>query len=75
MRPSFKLAATNGIAYSLTVAARAAMLAYDWPGNIRELMNAIDYGCALSTGGIVDIDDLPERFRLIGCGPSGGRTG
>jgi transcriptional regulator of acetoin/glycerol metabolism len=56
-----RLTAAHGAAYSLTVAARAAMLAYDWPGNIRELMNAIDYGCALSTGGIVDIGDLPER--------------
>jgi len=60
-----KLAATNGTAYSLTVAARDAMLAYDWPGNIRELMNAIDYGCALSTGGIIDASDLPERITHV----------
>ena len=57
-----KLAATHGTAYSLTDTARAALLAYDWPGNIRELMNAIDYGCALSSEGVIDAGDLPESI-------------
>jgi transcriptional regulator of acetoin/glycerol metabolism len=57
-----KLTAANGTAYALSATPRTAMLAYDWPGNIRELMNAIDYGCALSTGGVIDVGDLPERI-------------
>jgi transcriptional regulator of acetoin/glycerol metabolism len=57
-----RLTATHNIAYSLTATARSALLKYGWPGNIRELINALDYGCALSTDGIIDIRDLPERI-------------
>ena len=57
-----RLTATHNIAYSLTATARSALLKYSWPGNIRELINALDYGCALSTDGIIDIRDLPERI-------------
>jgi transcriptional regulator of acetoin/glycerol metabolism len=28
-------------------------------------MNAIDYGCALSTGGVIDVSDLPERITHV----------
>ena len=57
-----RLTATHNIAYSLTATARSALLKYSWPGNIRELINALDYGCTLSTDGIIDIRDLPERI-------------
>jgi Transcriptional activator of acetoin/glycerol metabolism len=52
------------------------MLAHNWPGNIRELMNAIDYGCALSTGGVIDVSDLPERITHAQVGTKSlGKTG
>jgi transcriptional regulator of acetoin/glycerol metabolism len=57
-----RLTATHNIAYSLTAIARSTLLKYGWPGNIRELINALDYGCALSTDGIIDVRDLPERI-------------
>ncbi len=42
-------------------AARRALTAYDWPGNIRELRNAIEVMLALDTDGLLDVDDLPPE--------------
>lgn len=39
------------------------MLAYPWPGNIRELLNAIECACAVTTGPEIDIEDLPAAVR------------
>lgn len=43
--------------------ARQALLAYDWPGNIRELLGAIRYAVVQSTGGIVTMNCLPSSVR------------
>jgi two-component system, NtrC family, response regulator HydG len=38
-----------------------ALVAYDYPGNIRELENMIEQAVALSGGGVISVDDvLPE---------------
>jgi sigma-54 dependent transcriptional regulator, acetoin dehydrogenase operon transcriptional activator AcoR len=34
---------------------------YDWPGNIRELRNAVEYALALTQDRMVTVDDLPEQ--------------
>ncbi|MBN8987933.1 MAG: sigma-54-dependent Fis family transcriptional regulator [Rhizobiales bacterium] len=52
--------AKHNTAYSLTAAALDALRNYAWPGNIRELINTLDYGCALSSGGTIDVGDLPD---------------
>jgi DNA-binding NtrC family response regulator len=39
------------------------ILEYTWPGNIRELENAIESACALATGLVIDVDDLPDELR------------
>jgi DNA-binding NtrC family response regulator len=39
-------------------AARAALLAHDWPGNARELRNRIERACVLSTSAALTRDDL-----------------
>ena len=37
---------------------------YSWPGNVRELENVIERAITLSQGGVITIDDLPQRLRL-----------
>lgn len=36
---------------------------YQWPGNVRELANLVERLSILFPNGIVDIDDLPRRFK------------
>ena len=43
--------------------AMAALVAYDWPGNIRELENAIERAVILSQGETIEIEDLPEHLQ------------
>jgi DNA-binding NtrC family response regulator len=40
-------------------AAMQALCGYAWPGNVRQLRNAIDRACALGTGCAIDAEDLP----------------
>ena len=49
-------------AFTFTPAALARLRRHDWPGNIRELINALDYACAMAEGASIDTDDLPEFF-------------
>jgi len=39
--------------------AAARLLAYDWPGNIRELQNVIERAVVLSSDDIIRVEDLP----------------
>ena len=41
---------------------REAMVRYPWPGNIRELRNAIERGVILSPGPLVELDQLPAQI-------------
>jgi len=47
----------------LTPAAVAALCHYQWPGNVRELANLIERLAILHPFGVVDVADLPEKFR------------
>ena len=47
-------------AFTLSPSALVRLRRHDWPGNIRELINALDYACAMAEGALIDIDDLPE---------------
>jgi sigma-54 specific flagellar transcriptional regulator A len=50
----------------LTPAAIAALTHYSWPGNVRELANLMERLAILHPYGVVDIGDLPEKFRPVG---------
>jgi len=52
--------------------ARAALLRYDWPGNIRELENAIERAVVLGASDSILPEDLPEAVvELAAAAPSG----
>ncbi|QRG68022.1 sigma 54-interacting transcriptional regulator [Brevibacillus choshinensis] len=38
------------------------LISHDWPGNIRELKNVVDYALAVSEKPVITIDDLPKRL-------------
>jgi DNA-binding NtrC family response regulator len=43
--------------------AMSRIMAYDWPGNIRELENAIERAVALGSGPILHVGDLPSNLQ------------
>jgi two-component system response regulator HydG len=45
---------------SLTTAARRRLMAFDWPGNVRQLKNTIESMVVLDNDGVLDLDDLPD---------------
>jgi sigma-54 dependent transcriptional regulator, flagellar regulatory protein len=47
----------------LTPAAIAALANYAWPGNVRELSNLMERLMIMFPYGVVDVRDLPEKFR------------
>jgi DNA-binding NtrC family response regulator len=50
-------------AWRLTPAALAALLAADWPGNLREFAAVLKSSAASAAHGEIDISDLPARYR------------
>jgi NtrC-family two-component system response regulator AlgB len=50
-------------------AAIAALMAYGWPGNLRELVNVLERGVILATGGAITPDLLPEELRAAAPAP------
>jgi transcriptional regulator with PAS, ATPase and Fis domain len=49
--------------FTLSPAAAEAVLSYRWPGNLRELRNALECAVALTRSDFVGLDDLPESIR------------
>ena len=47
----------------LTPAAITALCQYPWPGNVRELSNLIERLIIMFPYGVVDVGDLPEKYR------------
>ena len=54
-----------------TAEAGAALRRHAWPGNIRELRNAVERAAILADGPEIGVADLPERIATAG-GPGGG---
>ena len=57
---------------SISARAWAALVAYDWPGNVREFANAIERALVLARGSEIDLDHLPPDV-TAGTSPSGVR--
>lgn len=50
-----------------TPSAVMALCQYRWPGNVRELSNLIERMVIMHPYGVVDVQDLPEKFRPAGA--------
>lgn len=56
-----------GKARALSAEALHVLAAYPWPGNIRELVNVLDFACAVAADASIEVEDLPEQvFSKIG---------
>src|SRR5713226_7341842 len=49
----------NRPALDLSAAARQRLAEYAWPGNVRELRNCLERAAALSTGEVIEADQMP----------------
>lgn len=47
----------------LTAEAKQRLQRYDWPGNVRQLRNAMERAVVLASNGVIEVDDLPDRVR------------
>jgi transcriptional regulator with PAS, ATPase and Fis domain len=57
-----KKAAKSAKIYSLPL---QMLMAYAWPGNIRELQNTMERAAVMSDAGIIDVNHLPENVREL----------
>lgn len=60
--------------FGLSPNAADQLLRYDWPGNVRQLENAMERAVALSRGDHLEIEDLPEEIRQAPPTPTLGAT-
>ena len=58
-----RLARTTGAQRSISDEALKTLTSYDWPGNVRELENCLDRACALSSGPVLQVADLPSPIQ------------
>ncbi len=52
--------------FTLSDEALRTMMRHDWPGNVRELENSIERACALSSGPVLHLGDLPTQLQQQG---------
>jgi two-component system response regulator HydG len=57
----------------LSEQAQMALMQYDWPGNVRQLLNAVQSMVVVAQGNIIELHDLPVEIRTAGT--SGGDDG
>jgi two-component system response regulator HydG len=50
---------------SVSTAARRRLLAFDWPGNVRQLRNVIESMVVVDFDEVLDLDDLPAELAPV----------
>jgi DNA-binding NtrC family response regulator len=71
-----RLSRVSGMTHTLGDDAMHALLAHDWPGNVRELENCIERCCAMNSGPVIHMTDLPSSIRgMPGLPMNGGPAG
>ena len=51
------------VEYTLSDEALELMMAYEWPGNVTELENAVERSCTYSSGPVVHLSDLSTQLQ------------
>jgi len=54
----------------ITPEARAALRAYSWPGNVRQLRNCLERGVLLANNNLITLDELPPEVARPSAGGS-----
>lgn len=68
-----RLARETGFEKTIADDTLKTLLNYDWPGNVRELENCLERACAMTSGSVIQIRDLPTQvysapMEMIGGG-------
>jgi two-component system response regulator HydG len=60
---------------SMSAAARRRLMAFDWPGNVRQLRNVVESMVVVDYDGVLDVDDLPSELAAPSDGAETARGG
>jgi len=61
-----RISRDHGRKFTLSDEALRTMMRHDWPGNVRELENSIERACALTSGPVIQLGDLPTQLQQKG---------
>jgi DNA-binding NtrC family response regulator len=61
-----RISREHGRKFTLSDEALRTMMRYDWLGNVRELENSVERACALSSGPVLHLGDLPTQLQQQG---------
>ena len=78
-----RISREHGRNFTLSDEVLRTMMHYEWPGNVRELENSMERACALSSGPVLHLGDLPtqlqrhglETCRVAEAAPADGESG
>jgi DNA-binding NtrC family response regulator len=61
-----RISRERGRKFTLSDEVLRVMMHHDWPGNVRELENSMERACALSSGPVLHLGDLPTQLQQRG---------
>ena len=61
-----RISREHSVKFTLSDEALRIMMRHDWPGNVRELEHAVERACALSSGPVLHLGDLPTQLQQQG---------
>jgi two-component system response regulator HydG len=70
-----RISREHGAKFVLSDEALRIMTEYEWPGNVRELEHAVERACALSSGPVLRLGDLPTQLQQQGLEARGAGNG
>jgi two-component system, NtrC family, response regulator AtoC len=57
-----RLGGEAGRTLTISPEALSALVAYPWPGNVREVLNTLESSAALNRSGVITLQDLPAKL-------------